>query len=71
MEYDNENKASSSTTVSISELLENYFIQNVFSKDSRFITDYDLNAIAQIIENSPNEDILITHGTITEHPPNF
>ena len=71
LDYDDENKASLNVSVSIAELLENistrnsYIIQNVFSKDSRFISDDDRNNITEIIRNSPNQKILITHGTLT------
>ncbi|NQZ45245.1 MAG: asparaginase [Flavobacteriaceae bacterium] len=71
LEYDDEAKASSSNRVSINSLVKKtsfngqYSVQNIFSKDSRFITDDDRNAIAEIIRNSPNQNILITHGTLT------
>ncbi len=71
LEYDNENNVSKGGNISISELLdnitheENYIVQKVFSKDSRFITDEDRNTIFKAIKKSLNKKILITHGTLT------
>src|SRR3989338_11390278 len=42
-----------------------YSIETVCEKDSREVTTEDLEKLAQAIENSPHENILITHGTFT------
>jgi len=42
-----------------------YSIEKILDKDSRFITDEDRALIASKIKNSPFSKILLTHGTIT------
>lgn len=42
-----------------------YLIEKALNKDSRFITLKDRELLAQKIQSSENDKILITHGTIT------
>ena len=42
-----------------------FTFDTVFMKDSRKITPDDVKAVHEAIENSPNDKILITHGTYT------
>ena len=42
-----------------------YSIEQVFSKDSRDITEQDRQKLLDAIVSSPHENIIITHGTFT------
>lgn len=42
-----------------------YSTETVCEKDSREITDDDREKLVKTIENSPHENILVTHGTFT------
>lgn len=39
--------------------------ETVFEKDSRDIDDTDRQKLAQVIQNSPHSNLIITHGTFT------
>jgi L-asparaginase len=70
--YDNINKQLMKLDPSVDSYLENlikphftYSIENVCKKDSRDIADEDRKKLAETIEVTPHENILITHGTFT------
>jgi len=70
--YENINQQMMKLDTSIENYLKNmvkphftYSIETVCEKDSREVTTEDLEKLAQAIENSPHENILITHGTFT------
>ncbi|WP_281986914.1 asparaginase domain-containing protein [Aquimarina aggregata] len=69
LEYDKFNQAPSRAPVTILkhlqsiENLPSYSIKEIFSKDSRFITEGDRKLILQEINNTDSQRILITHGT--------
>lgn len=42
-----------------------YSIESVCEKDSREITEEDLKKLIAVIENTPHQNILVTHGTFT------
>jgi len=62
---------SSQSEISIEKLLEPvklsliYQVKNLFSKDSRSITDKDRELLLRAIQESNSDKILITHGTYT------
>ena len=43
----------------------NFSVENVAEKDSREITEEDRNKLVKTIEETPHENILVTHGTFT------
>lgn len=70
--YENINNQMMKLDTSIESYLKNmvkphftYSFETVFEKDSREITPEDLEKLAKTIENSPHENILVTHGTFT------
>ncbi|MFA6436616.1 MAG: asparaginase domain-containing protein [Candidatus Paceibacterota bacterium] len=70
--YDNINKSLMKMDSTIDSYLKNiikphftYNIENVCEKDSREIKPEDLEKLIKIIETSPHDNILITHGTFT------
>lgn len=70
--YENINQQMMKLDTSIDSYLKNmvkphftYSIETVCEKDSRDITKEDLEKLAGAIENSPDENILVTHGTFT------
>ncbi|WP_417858655.1 asparaginase domain-containing protein [Xanthomarina gelatinilytica] len=71
LEYENIDNRSEEKSVNISSFLKSanpsfqYKIVDVFNKDSRFINEDDRKMIAEKITSSPEEKILITHGTYT------
>lgn len=71
LEYENIDNLSEDKTVNISSFLKTvnpsfqYKIVDVFTKDSRHIYEEDRKLIAEHIIASPEEKILITHGTFT------
>ena len=62
---------SSQSEISLEKLLEplklsfTYQVKNIFSKDSRSITDKDRELLLRAIQESNSDKILITHGTYT------
>ena len=71
LDYEQEKNRTQKVTSSIKDFLASanvtfeYSLEEVFSKDSRFITLEDRQAIAEIIKSSKSDKILISHGTIT------
>jgi L-asparaginase len=70
--YENINQQMMKLDTSIESYLKNmvkphftYSIESFCDKDSREITPEDLNNLAKVLVNSPHENILVTHGTIT------
>lgn len=69
LEYDKFNQAPSHPPVTILQHLQSienlppYSVKEIFSKDSRFITEEDRNFLIREIHNAPSNEILITHGT--------
>lgn len=70
--YENINQQMMRLDTSIENYLKNmvkphftYSIETVCEKDSRDITTENLEKLARAIENTPHENILITHGTFS------
>jgi len=70
--YDKMNKELMKFDSSVENYLKNivkphftYNIDSVCEKDSRDINHEDLNKLSEIIKSSPDNNILITHGTFT------
>lgn len=71
LEYDKEEDKPQYPKAKISNFLKaanvsfQYKVEEAFSKDSRFITEEDRKSLANKVELSNHNRILITHGTLT------
>ncbi|MFL1895827.1 asparaginase domain-containing protein [Aquimarina sp. 2-A2] len=71
LDYENNQNLSKENSVQIDSFFKTanvafeYSIKKVFSKDSRLIKDKDREVLAQMVQTSPHDKILITHGTFT------
>ncbi|TYP73564.1 asparaginase domain-containing protein [Aquimarina intermedia] len=71
LDYENNQNLNKENSVQIDSFFETanvafeYVMEEVFSKDSRLIKDEDRELLAQVVQNSPYDKILITHGTFS------
>lgn len=71
LEYDTPEKAPKGHSSLIPKALEQarvtakYVIEELMAKDSRLVTDEDREVIARACANSPEDNIVITHGTMS------
>ncbi|TAL56040.1 MAG: asparaginase [Nanoarchaeota archaeon] len=71
LEYDSEDKNPTKTQTLIPKLLEQsritaeYEIESILSKDSKFLDEKDRKLIAEKCKKSEENNIIITHGTVT------